>query len=283
MKPPVALLDTTIQIDRKKGALWANRIEEILSGYKWKVATSIGLLEFKATMIQACITIHGELRKVGRYTAVRDRLTESTHRQAKLRGHIFTNLVNVFAPSSFEVTEERDRRLAEKARLRLEKVIPRLYRWFTRKSVDVVLKDDIQCTRALEPPQKKGVAFGVNLPKCRRGQNKFCQVEEFIRARGSAFVKRLEEALGAMKEESDQLRQTCELFKKVLENTALELSVADCRSAGDCLIGLEGCGHATHALSTNAREWGPICGILGCEFVRVDYQENKPGKATRPR
>jgi hypothetical protein len=131
MSRSVALLDTTLQVDRNKSKVRRDQIDEVLGGFDFTVATSICLLEFKATLIQECITIHDKLRAVGRYTPVRDKLTESTHPQAKLRGHIFTNLINVYAPPSFSVSEEYDKRLAEKARLRLERVVPRLYRWFT--------------------------------------------------------------------------------------------------------------------------------------------------------
>ena len=272
MPPTVALLDTTVQVDRKKFAARRDRIEEILKEYDWKVTTSICLLEFKATLIQECMTIHAKLCEVGRYTSVVDYLTESSHPQAKLRGHIFRNLISVFAPSSFDVTEERDRRLAEKARLRLEKVISRLYRWFTKKSGDVVLNEEIACTRALEAPVKKKVAFGVNIPKCKRGTNKSCRVEEFIRTKAAGFTKQLEAELAGLDDkDSHQLQRTCQLFKRVLDNDDVELSNGDCRRAGDCLIALEGSAHATHGLSTNASEWDPICRLLSKEFVKVEY------------
>lgn len=276
MPQTVALLDNTVQIDRRKSPTRRDRIEELLADFDWTVATSICLLEFKATLIQECITIHDRLRSVGRYTPVVDKLTESNHPQAKLRGHIFRNLINVFAPSSFDVTEERDQRLAEKARLRLEVVIPRLYRWFTGSSVDAVLMDGVECTRALEPPEKKKVAFGVNLPICRRGQNKFCRIEEFIRAKGVNLTEQLREFLAGIPEDkASQLRRACALFEQVLVDSTLELSHSDCRRAGDCLIVLEAMEHATHALSTNASEWEPLCQMVSLEFIKVDYPREK--------
>ena len=272
----VALLDNTIQVDRKKSETRRRRIEEMLSEYDLRVATSICLLEFKATLIQECITIHDKLRSVGLYTPVVDRLTESAHRQAKLRGHIFRNLVNVFAPSSFDVTEQADRRLAEKARLILERVIPKLYRWFRQESVDAVVHDGIDCTRAFEPPQKKTAAFGVNLPTCVRNANKFCHVEEFIRTEGKRLLGQLETLLREAPEDKlEQLRRTCDLFRAVLGQPGKQLSHQDCRQAGDVLIALEGREIATHALSTNASDWGPICQMIECEFVRVDYPAEK--------
>jgi hypothetical protein len=272
MPNSVALLDNTVQIDRQKSATRRDRIDALLAQYEWKVATSICLLEFKATLLQECITIHDRLRSVGLYTPVVDRLTETQHPQAKLRGHIFRNMINVFAPSSFDVTEDRDRRLAEKARLRLESVIPRLYKWFRSQSVDAVLHDEIECTRALEAPQKKTVAFAVNLPRCRRGENKFCHVEEFIRTRGRPILELLEAVVRETPDgESSQLKRTFELFRSVLEQPGVELSHSDCRRGGDLLIALEGSERATHALSTNARDWAPICEIVGLAFVRVDY------------
>ena len=275
MSNRVALLDNAIQVDRVKSATRRDEIEGILSEYDWKVTTSICLLEFKATVIQECITIHGKLLSVGKYTPVVDRLTESTHRQAKLRGHILRNLINVFAPSSFDVTEEHDRRLAEKARLQLENVIPWLYKWFT-KSVDTVLKDDIGCSRALEPPEKKRVAFAVNLPYCHRGKNKYFRVEDFIRTQGAAILEQLETAITNGGEDmSNQLSHSLELFKEVVNDKEFELSHSQCRRAGDYLIALEGREHATHFLSTNAKEWHTLSEILSREFVRVAYAAEK--------
>ena len=125
-RPHVALLDTTVQVDRKKMASRAAQIDQLLAGFPMKVTTSICLLEFKATIIQECITIHDNLRLEKRFTPVRDRLLEKKYRQVSLRAHIFNNLVGVFA-SSFDITEYEDEELATKARLILQQIIPRLY------------------------------------------------------------------------------------------------------------------------------------------------------------
>ena len=57
----VALLETTIQVDRCKTAVRRRALDELLTGYDWWLATSITLLEFKATIIQECVTIHNQL------------------------------------------------------------------------------------------------------------------------------------------------------------------------------------------------------------------------------
>ncbi len=274
--PRVALLDNTVQIDRQKYKMRRDRIDALLEGFDFTVATSICLLEFKATLIQECITIHNKLHAVGHYTPVVDKLTESAHRQARLRGHIVRNLINVYAPSSFTISEQHDRRLAEKARLALERVIPRLYKWFTDKSVDAILKDDVQCTRALEPPRKKKVAFDVNLPICRRRKNKFCHIEEFVRKHGPFILGKLSAYLDQLPSDAaPQLRAARALFRDVMSDPNIELSHTQCRRAGDCLIALEGMEHSTHALSSNPAEWEPICTMLSRQFVRVDFPAEK--------
>jgi len=169
-----ALLDTTVQLDRLKYRSRKEHLKDVLANYKFKFSTSFSLVEFKATIIQECITIHNQLRAKGsRFTRARDFLLEKNHPQTSLRAHIFNNLINVFAPSSFQITDEEDEKLAEKARLLLENIIPELFRWFSsEESVDVVLKDKLRCDRAREAPSKKGAAYSTNLPMCRRGQNK---------------------------------------------------------------------------------------------------------------
>jgi len=255
----------------------AAHVNQILSDFPVTVTTSICLLEFKAMLIQECITIHDNLRLRKRFTLVRDSLLEKKHRQVSLRAHIFNNLLNVYASPS-GVAEEEDERLATKARLKLEQDILRLYDWFVRESVDAVLREGIACTRAVERPQKKTVSFRPNLPLCVRSKNKTCSVEAFIRE----YVKFIVPALRAYRAQvgedaSSQLMQALELFETVVSNPQSELSHGDCRRAGDCLIALEAKDHATHALSTNAREWEPLSQICGLRFVRVQY----PGEETR--
>lgn len=270
---PVALLDTTVQVDRCKTGVRRRRLDELLSGF-FTVTTSIALLEFKATIVQECITIHNSLRRSAKFTASRDALIESQHPQSRLRAHIFNNLLNVFPPSSMEIIEDDDRRLAEKARLQLENLIPRLHQWFTEQSVDAFLKEDVDCTRAGEPPTKRHTAFEVNLPTCKRGKNKRCHVEAVIRQRGHQLAAQIRD----LTEIPDQLGAACDVFAVVERNKDADLSHRDCRRAGDCLIALEAAGRATHAFSTNAREWEPISQMVGFQFMRVDYPEEKQSR-----
>jgi hypothetical protein len=266
-----ALLDTTVQLDRLKTASRKEFLEKILANFRWKFAASISLVEFKATIIQECITIHNQLRRKGsRFTKVRDALLEKQHPQISLRSHIFNNLVNIYG-SSFEVNEGEDLRLAEKARLNLENIIPRLYKWFTEESVDAVLKDRLKCNRAEEPPRKKQAAFEANLPICRRGKNKSCFVEKVICNNSPELISRLQSILAS----SDQLQRASEVFQSVLQNPTRDLSHSDCRRAGDCLIALEAQETATHVLSSNAREWQPLSQAVGFEFVPITFPEEK--------
>lgn len=270
----VALLDTTVQVDRVKMGSRARHIETLLSSFPVNVATSICLLEFKATIIQECITIHDNLRLRKRFTVVRDSLLEKDYRQSRLRSHIFNNLLNVYS-SSFEMDDRDDERLATKARLKLEQVIPRLYDWFVRDSVDAVLRESIQCNRASERPEKgRRVSFRPNLPRCVRGKNKTCSVEAFIRKHMDSVLPALRHVVRTTGEEHvPQLVSTSSLFKQLVEDDAMELSHGDCRKAGDCLIVLEGMNHASHGLSANAREWSHLCRIIGLEFLHVKYTD----------
>lgn len=272
----VALLDTTVQVDRQKTDGRKRRMETMLQGYDFAVTTSICLLEFKATVIQECITIHNQLYRRQRFTEARDSLLEKKWRQTSLRAHIFNNLLGIGA-SSFHISEEDDRRLAEQAQVLLENVIPQLYEWFVHESVGAVLKDRTKCTRADESPTKKQVAFAANLPVCQRGKNKQCRIEEFIRQRGPELLAGLRQYLRETSEEkrSEQLARACEVFESVQSDSRRQLSHKDCRRAGDCLIALEAESRATHALSTNAAEWAPLSELLGFDFVRVDYPEER--------
>jgi hypothetical protein len=94
--------------------------------------------------------------------------------------------------------------------------------------------------------------------------------------KGPPLVERLRTLLAELPDnEAFQLRKAYELFQEVLAAPDLQLSHGQCRRAGDCLIALEGMDHATHALSTNAREWERICEIISLDFVRIDYPAEK--------
>src|SRR5438067_10770170 len=93
-----ALLDTTVQLDRRKTESRRQKLESLLAQYGWRFSTGISLVEFKATVIQECITIHNQLRRKGaRFTRVRDALLEKQGQQISLRAHIFNNLLQVSA------------------------------------------------------------------------------------------------------------------------------------------------------------------------------------------
>jgi hypothetical protein len=266
-----ALLDTTVQIDRKKTESRRSKLEEMLARYGWRFSTGISLVEFKATLIQECLTIHNQLRRTGAsFTRVRDALLEKKGQQIALRAHIFNNIIQIYG-SSFEITEEEDRRFAEKARLLLENIIPQLYHWFAKESVDAVLNERLGCNRANEPPHKKKAAFEVNLPDCKRGKNKTCSVEAVIRSDGPQLLRSLQPHLA----QSEQLQNAAKVFQDVIDNPRRELSHGDCRNAGDCLIALEAKDKSTHALSSNAREWAPISAAMGYEFVQIAYPEEQ--------
>ncbi|MDB5312085.1 MAG: hypothetical protein JWO38_6287 [Gemmataceae bacterium] len=273
-----ALLETTIQVDRKKTGHRQAVIERLLEGFEWKFSTSITLLEFKATIIEACIFLHGVFRRSGsRFSDVLDAVTESQHRQQALRLHIIHNMVQI-TEGLFRNRNDRQERLAEIAYLQLENVIPQLYDWFSSPaSVDQVLNDRIACTRAMEKPVKKVAKFETNLPRCIRDRNKRCQVEKVIRQHGPRLVKVLEPlATPSGEPNPNQFRRTLDVIQSVLANPKADLSHEDCRNAGDFLIGIEAEGHATEALSTNAREWEVVAKEMGMQFVHVKYPDERP-------
>jgi len=273
------LLDTSIQVDRLKSKSRQAEIERRLAGYTEVLATGIGLLEFKAVVIAQLITIHNQLRrKDARFTRVRDAILEKNHPQRALRAHIFNNIIKVFA-GAFDIDEPADRKLAVKARLACENAIPQLYRWFRDQSCTTLLNATrINCTRAQEEPTKDGLAFPSNLPTCVFGVNRNCCVEEFIRRESSRIAGYLESLPESTAENADQHRQLVrarELFRRVRSDQDLRLSVSDCRSAGDCLIVLEGIGIAHDAMSTNQRDWEGLCNESGLNFIHVQYEDEK--------
>lgn len=274
----VGLLDTSIQIDKVKMPTRKKQIDELMSDFDMTITTGFSLVEFKAVVIQQLITIHNQLRRRGAtFTAVRDALIEKMHPQTSLRSHIFNNLIQVFARPG--LLEEQNLKLAEKARLQIENIIVPLYDMIREDpKTEYLNKTRINCTRAEERPKKKGVAYDVNLPRCVDGKNKGCRVEDFIKEEAQHLLDDLKTACDNDEQGSDtrQLEKTRQIFCDVIERDR-RLSVSDCRSCGDCLIAMEGRKAASHAVSSNAREWKEISSWLELEFLHVTYD----GEQTR--
>ena len=269
----LAVIDTTVQIDRRKSKHRMDQIESLLTQFDQTIATGLSLVEFKAVLIQQLITIYNQLRRSGaRLTHVRDVLCEKSHPQSKLRQHIFSNIIAVQIGSSFEVSDEEDQKAALTARLKLEDVIPRIYLWFKEKSASVYWnKQGFACDRADEPPKRKGAVFEATLPNCVRGKNKTCRVEEVIRRKWPTIQTRFP-VLDSENREHQQLIKATDLLNAVCSDAKRELSVNDCRNGGDILIAVEVLDVATHSLSTNARDWKVISQSCGFEFVHVRYE-----------
>ena len=265
------VLDTTIQLDRIKTPARREHIRALLQGYDLVFSTSIGQLEFKATFIQECITIHSRLCRAGvRFTRIRDEMIESNHPQAKLRGHIFNNFLQVWGSAFRPLTVEKDREMAERAKLLLEIKIPRVFDAFA-KQVDGVLRDRIGCDRSIERPTLRNATFTPNLPKCKRGTNKTCNVETMIRKDGPRLIARM----NSLEFDSEQLQRSFQQFEEVIQMPMFEMSHAQCRNCGDALIMMESGGLATHSLSTNARDWDPLSKAVGIEFVKMEYPKER--------
>ena len=265
----VLLVDTSVLIDCFKFKEREEYFKSVAAGFTWTFTTDIALLEFKAVLIQEMVTIHSELVRSESFTRTQFRLTESTHRQHRLRAHIFANFINVYG-SSFEVSEAEDKKLAERARLCLEPRILWAYKKFLRMTGSI--QKTIGCDRAIEEPKKQRKTYDANLPICKRGKNKTCTVESFIR--GTVAPRTAEIRAAAASGESEQLLKACELTDKVVGDNAIDLASKDCRVAGDCLIVLDG-KIATHTMSTNKREWEPLSMLIDAESVTVDYPDRR--------
>jgi hypothetical protein len=273
MKENNVFLDTSIQLDRLKMEIRRTTIEERISKYKLKFTSSFVLLEFKATILQEMITIHGELSRQGaKFTTVRDNFTESMHRQRSLRGHIFNNFISIQASS--RTTESLDDlMLAERARLILQDHIPEVYSWF-RDSVDSVLKDILNCTRAFERPVFKKRSFDTNLPTCKRGKNKYCSVETVIRS-ANTFSDKIDELAKKHDDSSpakvNQFRKSLNLILEVVNDNSADLSSAKCRQCGDLLIAMEAKDFSGTVMSTNSVEWEHLSVLFGFNFDHMTY------------
>jgi hypothetical protein len=230
------------------------------------------------------ITIHNELVRSKAVSTAFYNLVESQHRQNKLRAHIFFNIIGVFARGpAAELSDAEDAQLADEARLKLEVDIPELYDDFRNETLDALLSDRVGCNRAVERPLKhpNRKAFEPNIPVCKRGKNKTCRIEEVIRTYALPLLEAVvpEEAKATIGagglEPPAAARQLCralELARKVAADPTIDLTANQCRGCGDALIIVESLDHVTHGLSTNAKDWKPLCDVAGIEFHHVTYE-----------
>ncbi len=126
-----ALLESTIVLDWLKMEARREVIEALLKGYGWRYTTSITLLEFKATIIEACIFLHTKFREMNHFSRVRDYVTESQHYQRALRLHVIHNMLQVCEDVP-RTTPDRETVMAEMAAEELETIIPELSTDFKR-------------------------------------------------------------------------------------------------------------------------------------------------------
>ncbi|WP_143393284.1 hypothetical protein [Fimbriiglobus ruber] len=247
-----------------------------LAQFGWKFATGITVLEFKATIIEACIFLHQAFRRAAHFSSVVDAVTESAHRQQALRLHIIHNMLQIVhgVPPTMP---NREVQMAEMAAEQLETVIPHLYdSVHSPDNADAILTDKIRCTRASERPEKLTARFATNLPVCVRGKNKHCTVERAIRDHASRLEPTLEAgATPVGGANPNQFRKSLDLVRRVCTDPRAELSHGDCRNIGDCLIAIEGAEAATHAVSTNRREWEPLSSCFGMQFVHLTYPDER--------
>lgn len=268
-----ALLDTTISVDMIKMPKRKGHLMNILSPYPLRMSTSIALLEFKAVVLAETIFLYNAFRKSHDFIDVYHQVAESRHRQQPLRMHIIGNILNIVNSIPPHVPN-RNSEMAEMAAEQLENYIFWAYKWFKSSDhVDSILDQKINCTRAKEPPVKKTVRFDTNLPVCKRGTNKTCQVEAALRGQ----EQDIRDAISGFASQPDdpqpnQFRKTLNVLNLVCTNDSADLSHAQCRNAGDCLAALEAQSYATHALSTNNTEWEIVAPMVDMEFVPVIYE-----------
>jgi hypothetical protein len=182
-------------------------------------------------------------------------------------GYIFNHIIAVFPPKK-PLDAVGDARLADQSRRILEVQIPLLYERF-HDQVDGIDRK-INCTRAMEAPRFHRGAFDPNLPICRRGHNKECNVEAFIREKMAPRVGRLRQI--AQEVGSEQLERTCKLIERVAGDENSDLSSNECRSAGDALIAISAEGLQRTSI-TNRQEWALLAVEIGAELVEIEYEK----------
>ena len=272
------LLDTTVSIDRLKSRNRRRHIDLIASDYVACLVTGISLLEFKAVYLEALLLIHARLsRPNANFEDERFLLVEKLHPQSKLRAHLLFELQSKFArPNASGIVDQV--RLAEKVKFYLQQAIPAAYRAFrTRQGVDFVNQARIGCPRAEEEPRFKQRRFAENLPTCRANINRWCVVEEYICQHADRLITGLRDHLQNSPPESpaegEQLTNALGILERVRSHPERRLSHQDCRKLGDCLIALEGIGLANDVLTTNKKDWEPLCRLLGYNFVHLTYPD----------
>jgi hypothetical protein len=110
--------------------------------------------------------------------------------------------------------------------------------------------------------------------------NKHCRVEDAIRTHAPALIAMIKPALLKNDDltpsaDDKQLWRAVTVFEEVIAGKQNDLNHRTCRSCGDCLMALEAKGTATHALSSNSKEWGRLAGATGMEFIPTSFADER--------
>jgi hypothetical protein len=140
--------------------------------------------------------------------------------------------------------------------------------WHTFHSfVDSVL-DDLNCTRAKEPPNDDSGEWRASIPKCNE-RNTDCQIATFM----NSYKKDLQTLFDFLNEltqielkEGDELYKIKKVVKTTLDNSSFPWGDYKCRSVGDLLIGLQS-KIGSGLISSNKKEHAYLSRGLNYRFV----------------
>jgi len=133
--------------------------------------------------------------------------------------------------------------------------------------VDSIL-DDLNCTRAKEPPNDDSGEWRASIPKCNE-KNTDCKIVAFM----NTYTKDLQTLLDFLNtltptelKEGDELYKIKNFIKTTLDNSSFPWGDYRCRSVGDLLIGLQS-KIGSKLISSNKKEHFYLSKGLNYRFV----------------
>ncbi|OGP91557.1 MAG: hypothetical protein A2156_04030 [Deltaproteobacteria bacterium RBG_16_48_10] len=193
--------------------------------------SAFSLVELKGNYIQNLILVHRKISDSDSFERAFAKIRSSGGRRSSL---MFAQLISLLGGVDYPINPWPEAR--RQLLTYLDAQIAVSWEEF-RSSIDKIF-DDLECTRATEPPTDDGERWSAVVPHCTKANTR-CTVVSYV-ARHIDNLKRLLEALSSLNpaDITKELRSIRKVAAETLKNT-YPWEGTTCRSVGDLLIGLQ--------------------------------------------
>ena len=253
------LVDTSLLIEQQKRRQLAQPVQDALSHYRFKGASSYSKLEFKRAWVQRLAYIHGISRRPGVasvadvFGAINKLLSNSWQRR---RVQTCVEVILGF----FESSGESLSGYAQLALLRAHCKAAALTSFGTLCSTVTGEFKGTGCVRAEQPPRENvDGTLDVTIRRCSRNEI-HCTVHKFFES-NQAFFLSVADYADQVEDASSELRNMSNHIRKAKVDSTHLCDDKHCSKLADALIAVDGKDMDVFA-ANNDKEWKPLASLM---------------------